>query len=967
MSNNGYHIDFKMMMEGIEVPFRSAVISNTPNGIEMNIDVHSNSIVFELKPKTSIQIFYKDWIGSESEKKWRLMCDAYFSAYGKNDTSMQGGNRSLTLMCRDFRMDIRKTPSTLIYAPDDMDLGGTQRKFASVNGLSFTKANNADIATYSFGAADSLKNFPEIIKIITQVATGNAVNLATGAANGRYILEAFSRGVWMSSVSLAPYSASIASRTRVEKKLVIPKNDAGFSFLSEQYMGQLIKGIVYGNSMFSSVEAVMMRVAAIFQAFPYSCSTPNIININKDDESDLFISKEVKEKINTNPGFGYRALLNSCMILPPLNFTAPPNCNIVFPSMSTSISWIRDIDADPTRGHFDVSRVFDDMTDESARRAWAISREIPAANIDFYKNSIAAYNAGVKDEYKIPSPEERDALDSATYKTIKENSNKAAKENAEGRQEAVNRRLGIKTEEKEKKSTAKATKVTKTAKATPAAASTTGNTQPPATGSAQSDKKVEAVKEKPKEKPKGVAGNIFGVKAFLSMEERYSGVNVMYGSLEMYSMGHGQSAFIKDKFIDGTTGADNLAKILTNEKVNAKLSAATANSAISEAEAQDIISTYNKEVQDNNKNPTISDMAYRHALIKYMNGRTSSRSVSVQMDFNPYIVSGFPAIVLVPKIIEGDAASSSMKHLYGIVQSVRHTIAASGEATTSVSMTAVRFLDEPSKINENGDYMYCEATDPKEAEVDPGTLRYKNQNYSVANKKQKALYEITEPKDSKSVFAYDIKNNEFETEYFAADLLMNDGDSKANYSYMDVDYTPFRIGKFYEGMFGQKAKTHFMVGERDDILFMYDTVHEAAAKNLISNTQLMNDYESAIRYVRRGVVDEFNFYVKIMGASYRIDTTEYGTRYTNIAHHVNSAIDNGVRGFDRWFGYPDKGYGYPEVDKIPIDPWTKDDKYPGDLSSIVENSPITPFIQEKREVVLRYKEETMKNAYTAAR
>ena len=210
--NHGYFIESKMMMEGVEVPYRSVVVSSTPNGVEMNVDIHPSVILMDLKPKTSIQIMYRDWLGSEADKKWRLLGEGHFSAFGKFETSRDGGNRGITLMCRDFRMDMRKAVSSLIY--DKSLLAGTSRKFATSMGL-----NNEDgelVRTQFNDDSKSLNPFMEVIKY-TAVDVAGAPRydaLTPSSADGQYILDAFARGAWLSSINHVPFSQLINCRTR---------------------------------------------------------------------------------------------------------------------------------------------------------------------------------------------------------------------------------------------------------------------------------------------------------------------------------------------------------------------------------------------------------------------------------------------------------------------------------------------------------------------------------------------------------------------------------------------------------------------------------------------------------------------------------------------------------------------------------------------------------------------------------
>jgi hypothetical protein len=366
---HAFKYEFKMFMEGIVIPFQSAMISCTPNGVEMNIVVHPTTTVFELKPKTFVQVFYKDWTGPVEFRSFHLLGDGYFSAYSKLDSAQ--GQRSVSLVCRDFRMDIRKTPAALIYQPDTTDTMNQNLLQMPAFGVASGQAINLESTEMtSVGRkptlrtwGGSLNNFYYIMNTIAGSATGNPSASFTGIKDpstgkpmhdGRFMLDAILRGLWVESVCGTTYGAFVNSRIRADKRFFVPENRAGYTFFNQQYLDSFGGASIMGSSAFSSVEAVMMRVAAIFQAFPACCSTPTLI-----DAADAMAIPVHDFIVLKNPKyFGAPFVLNQTMVLPPLNFTAPPNCNILFPCMYNTVQWMHDYDSDPTRGMYKQQNVF---------------------------------------------------------------------------------------------------------------------------------------------------------------------------------------------------------------------------------------------------------------------------------------------------------------------------------------------------------------------------------------------------------------------------------------------------------------------------------------------------------------------------------------------------------------------------------------------------------------------------------
>ena len=376
---------FRMFMEGMLVPFQSAMVMSTPSGVEINIEMHPTDKIFDIKAKTHVAIEYYDFIGDV--KGWHLMGEGYFSGFAKYDDATSG-SRSVSIICRDFRYDIRKTPAALCYLADGDLTVGYRYGLYGLKQQSTYAVKPQDVTDKNGG--QTKKNIPTYggvlapwYNVMAQIAgsTNATPQSVTGANNGRFFMDAFVRGVWMQSVGAAPYAEFINTRIRVDKRMFIPQNDAGFRFFNDKYMSLFGGAIVTGESEFSSVEAVIMRMGAIFQCGPYTCSTPNFIAAKDGmpDETYKFFSAETNN-------FGSLYMMNSCTMLPPLAFTAPPNCNILFPCMYSKISWQHDYDDDITRAYFQVDQVFGNPTGQNAE-FYKMQIEVPNT---LFRTSTAA-------------------------------------------------------------------------------------------------------------------------------------------------------------------------------------------------------------------------------------------------------------------------------------------------------------------------------------------------------------------------------------------------------------------------------------------------------------------------------------------------------------------------------------------------------------------------------------------------
>jgi hypothetical protein len=788
-------------------------------------------------------------------------------------------------------MDIRKTPAALIYQPDTTDTMNQNLLQMPAFGVASGQAINLESTEMtSVGRkptlrtwGGSLNNFYYIMNTIAGSATGNPSASFTGIKDpstgkpmhdGRFMLDAILRGLWVESVCGTTYGAFVNSRIRADKRFFVPENRAGYTFFNQQYLDSFGGASIMGSSAFSSVEAVMMRVAAIFQAFPACCSTPTLI-----DAADAMAIPVHDFIVLKNPKyFGAPFVLNQTMVLPPLNFTAPPNCNILFPCMYNTVQWMHDYDSDPTRGMYKQQNVFGNSLGDTVFARYIM---VPNSLLDGRKDSRSHPPITLDERYRgvgmeFGTVEYLVAARNATYAVaeaiIKDPKKKAALNK-------IIKKLGLKD-----------------------------------LGTIN-DYYDKLLKDPTKELPTPMVEN----ERQIALENAYHG-------------------------------------IIAAGKVSGS------------AEATKIIG----EVQ-----PNVNDVLNRHAVFKFIMSRFNSRTVTVNSDFNPYPVCGFPAAVMADDNRKGQ---KTLKTLLGVIQMIRHTISAQGFASTSMVMSTVRFLDEGADIDMFGNPLYIEDTPIDKAEVDPETLKYLpiNGGYDgqLGAPKTKYVYDI-ETKADMFTSDYDLyENGTNEKLKWAKDMFVgnmpvtkkgrkpNPEATEALDSFIDSTYLPNRVMMFYYKIFRQDPKAHFMVGRKvinqKDTWFIYDSINEALAE--LENKKMMTDYESALAFVRREVVNEEQYFFGILGASYQTDDGKGNTIFYTKGLNPDPAAAR--MEFD---DYADRQEYYgisTERFNALSESLATDYKHAGTFSSIREKKPRTPFIKERRDVVVKYASEVSKYVYS---
>jgi hypothetical protein len=334
---------------------------------------------------------------------------------------------------------------------------------------------------------------------------------------------------------------------------------------------------------------------------------------------------------------------------------------------------------------------------------------------------------------------------------------------------------------------------------------------------------------------------------------------------------------------------------------------------------------------------------------------------------------GFPGAVIADKDAYGDRAAKTM---VGMVQQIKHYIAISsnsGEASTSVVMNDVRFIDEPTDIDEMGMPLYMEATDPNQARIYPNTLDHLKFNKNGTTSVDDA-YGVPEPlprikrRDNSTADkiyydldpVYESKNFIYAKDFITLTARQM-GKGAKNTSYLDVLYDPQHISKFYKNVFGQK--NHFMIGYKkindQDVYFTYTTLHEALER-LRDNPDLMRDYEECMKYVQRDICTAEQYFHAILGLSSQETETTNGSTKTIFKNRTTfnhpDVVDKEYYGVstELWESSDPRISGLKGPAPGSMGPTQGLMMGPGEFSSITEHMPFTAFIAERHQKVKNY-------------
>lgn len=344
-----------MYLEGMLCPMTNISISCSPNGNEASINIPGTPKAADIKPKTKVDVFFRDTIDGQ----WYLLFEGQVS---KTHIMNSTQGRTFSMTCRDFRMDIRKMPASIVFKPlEDI--------------FEDTRVMGLDNRRVSWDAGHEIENLASILDKFAINATKE--NGAKGVISAGYkkadntmvvhkkFFDAVLRGMWEDGTNASDVCGYLNKRLSIANKMYVIPSESGMRFWNENAYSTNLGEALNGSSVFTSYEAFIVRLSGLFQLKMFSCSTPPFI------DTEAGFGKEIVSKEKS----GIK-IAGTTYFLPPMDFTAPPKCNIIFPSMLEQIELSFDLDADFTRGNYDQVHIFD-VSDEGAKKALDVAIMIP--------------------------------------------------------------------------------------------------------------------------------------------------------------------------------------------------------------------------------------------------------------------------------------------------------------------------------------------------------------------------------------------------------------------------------------------------------------------------------------------------------------------------------------------------------------------------------------------------------------
>jgi hypothetical protein len=937
-----------MFLEGVSTPFSSATIMCTPNGVEASINILANRAIYDLKPKTAVQIFYRDWVPDKNNQLcWRLMFDGFICGFYKVDQAVEG--KMVSLVCRDFRADIRRAPAAIAYSSDE-ELGVTQQMY-SMNGVFNTivvkgitpqekdKQSKNDTKTDQKGSTPTATT--------TVASSPKSTNSAAPAANSN-------------NTSDLPFAqAESVATADTNKKIKVEQTTASSSVNNVKKMDTR----EYGG--------ILNPLADMLRYIAGTAYGPQVVQTNgKNHYVGTFGTVyHTDERGRAKCGFFLDALVRGMWteavggtsVGQFINKRARVDKRFLIPSNRAGYNiWNRQ-----SSGLEVGSYVLGNSRFSSLEAA--IMRIAGLFGVRVYScNTPTLINIG-DDSSGKPNPSVKMIMDEQVRGFLVRDEGHHF-----GGKFILNETMLLPPLEFTAPPNCNIFFPTMydrvvwqydvDADATRGYYKQIDSLSVPDAGATLGTLGIQvpnALFDIYKDESKKDASN--RTKPPLTLEERYGGVNVSYGSVE-YNLAADDAAIGQ---INATFNKNKVFEIKMDfEKLKADAAAATSSSdqsiipteEVSEIEAAAMDSELQAKysaIQKRRVNASddelhnMSERAVnvsmkRHALLKFLNTKYAGRVATIDMSFNPYVMCGFPGMVIDDEEAGGTQASKS---IIGMVQQVKHLIYIStdqAQISTSVVMNNIRFVDEATDIDKNGNPLYMKPTDKFKAVINPVNLLYKEQ-YFIPEP-------AARPEEHLNNKAYDLQHISGSGDYpYVKDILtLTENDMKSGESntvYLDEEYEPQKIPRFYRDVLGHNEDS-FMIGvNANGDKFVYDTIHEAVTELRKNRKELLYDYSSAMRFASRRICSASAFYQGILGLSVYTDVEN---KYVcNESSFNDTLIEN------EYYGVTTDFWNSADADNLRS---SKGGMLsgPGDFSSILETMPITAFIKERRIAVKNY-------------
>jgi hypothetical protein len=331
----GRRLNFKLYIEGVEVPFVQIVINATANQpSQAQIAMVPTDSIFNIRPRSLVHVFFfDDYIGPEPFGKtqttpiWRLLWEGEVMAMGFNKTP---SGRSFNLQCADMS-NYWASCKTYFLSGDELGWAGADRTlFVGSRSVTLNLLDDVSPFFQKFMVGKrndgTKRSFPEALACMMQGFTDDLV-----------------------------YWETLNNRVKLSQRIGLVQDDNAADLMRVQQFERIVRGM-YGNlggrvSMLDLVNHLKQLVyyshipvvAPPFLPVDSELSSINICPQPTTEEAPLRDNLSSTELRDGEP------TLLSFLFKPQVYMSLPPRCNVFFPDIISSIGFQRNFMAEYTR------------------------------------------------------------------------------------------------------------------------------------------------------------------------------------------------------------------------------------------------------------------------------------------------------------------------------------------------------------------------------------------------------------------------------------------------------------------------------------------------------------------------------------------------------------------------------------------------------------------------------------------
>ena len=328
--------DWKVFLEGVEIPFISINVSSGKNGeLSGSVEVQSSLLLMGLSPYAAIAIFFRDRAAPKKQQQSDVIERDYVlfaegSVY-EISTSKSADQRNTSLSFRGH-LDtlIRHKKGNISRMSDDVI---------------------ADISSSTYISTPNAQERTPVSEFLALIFPTDQSKFKRGSIPNRTDTDLSLLIMSLTSLLISANGAckNEANRTRLLDKFACMTDASLETVVRVETLQQLAVDTEQSASSNTSLLEILISFLNRFGYSLYSTTCPGSAQTNGSGQTELLSEDSFRAMLVPPGAISTNLTRNDFLVLPETYYLPPPPCNLIFPDSITSLSFSRDFDQEPTR------------------------------------------------------------------------------------------------------------------------------------------------------------------------------------------------------------------------------------------------------------------------------------------------------------------------------------------------------------------------------------------------------------------------------------------------------------------------------------------------------------------------------------------------------------------------------------------------------------------------------------------